>query len=130
MAIKHVGSHLLVDAWEAPSEILDDADRVRHALEEAVAAGGVTLVDMCVHEFSPYGVTATATLAESHATVHTWPEHGYFSADFFFCGSGDTHRALEVLRHALHARRVKVQEIKRGFEQSRVRAGDLVGEER
>ncbi len=114
--MKYVGTHLIVDAWQSPGEILNDPERIRHALMEAVAAGGATLIDLCVHEFSPYGITATATLAESHISVHTWPEFGYFAADFFFCGCGDPHRAMEALQSALQAKRVKVRELRRGFE--------------
>jgi S-adenosylmethionine decarboxylase len=114
--MKHVGTHLIVDAWQSPREILNDPERIRHALLEAVASGGATLIDLCVHQFSPYGVTATATLAESHIALHTWPEFGYFAADLFFCGSGDPYRAMEALKDTLQAKRVKVRELKRGFE--------------
>jgi S-adenosylmethionine decarboxylase len=110
-----VGTHLVVDAWEAPSEFLNDPERIRRALIEAIAAGEATLIDMCVHQFSPHGVTATATLAESHIAIHTWPEYGYFAADLFFCGQGQPKVAIEVLRNALQAQKVKMQEIDRGF---------------
>lgn len=128
MGLKHVGSHLLVDAWGAPADVLDSRERIKEALEAAVCAGGVTLIDMCVHQFSPYGVTATATLAESHATIHTWPEHGYFSADFFFCGSGDPYKALDALRTALQAKRVRLQSVKRGFDVPVVEADRLLAD--
>jgi S-adenosylmethionine decarboxylase len=110
-----VGTHLVVDAWEAPSEFLNDPERIRRALIEAIAAGEATLIDMCVHQFSPHGVTATATLAESHIAIHTWPEYGYFAADLFFCGQGQPKVAIEVLKNALQAQKVTMQEIDRGF---------------
>jgi S-adenosylmethionine decarboxylase len=110
-----VGTHLVVDAWEAPSEFLNDPERIRRALIEAIAAGEATLIDMCVHQFSPHGVTATATLAESHIAIHTWPEYGYFAADLFFCGQGQPKIAIEVLKNALQAQKVTMQEIDRGF---------------
>ena len=87
---------------------------IRRALIEAVDAGGVTLIHLCTHQFSPQGVTATATLAESHIAIHTWPEHGYFGADFFFCGSGHPYRALETLCQNLQAGEFRTTEIKRG----------------
>ncbi|NJL82077.1 MAG: adenosylmethionine decarboxylase [Chloroflexaceae bacterium] len=114
----NVGIHLVVDAWEAPAELLNDANRIREALIEAICAGEATLIDLCVHQFSPHGVTATATLAESHIAIHTWPEHGYFAADFFFCGQGKPARAMEVLQTALGAKQVTATEIQRGFPQS------------
>ncbi|MGL5807466.1 MAG: adenosylmethionine decarboxylase [Xenococcaceae cyanobacterium] len=110
-----VGTHLVVEAWEAPSEFLNDPERIRRAMIEAIAAGEATLIDMCVHQFSPHGVTATATLAESHIAIHTWPEYGYFAADLFFCGKGQPKVAIEVLKNALQAQKVKMQEIDRGF---------------
>ncbi len=114
--MKYVGTHLIVDAWQSPGELLNDPQAIRRALMEAVTAGGATLIDLCVHQFSPHGVTATATLAESHIALHTWPEFGYFAADLFFCGSGDPQLALEALITALRAGRVRVRELKRGFE--------------
>jgi S-adenosylmethionine decarboxylase len=114
--LKELGCHVLVDAWECPPALLNDLDLIREALVEAVKAGGATLIDLCSHQFSPQGITATATLAESHIAVHTWPEHGYFAADLFFCGSGDPYRAVETLRLRLRAGEVRTRELKRGFE--------------
>jgi S-adenosylmethionine decarboxylase len=115
--LKELGCHVLVDAWECPPALLDDLELVREALVEAVKAGGATLIDLCTHQFSPQGVTATATLAESHVAVHTWPEYGYFAADLFFCGAGDPYRAVEALRVRLRAGEVRTRELKRGFEE-------------
>lgn len=113
--MKKVGSHLVVEAWEASAEFLNDPERIRRALIDAIAAGEATLIDMCVHQFSPHGVTATATLAESHIAIHTWPEYGYFAADFFFCGSCKPRVAMEVLREAMQAKQIQIQEFDRGF---------------
>ncbi|MEA5419821.1 adenosylmethionine decarboxylase [Spirulina sp. CCNP1310] len=113
--MKKVGTHLVVEAWQAPATLLNDPERIRRALIDAIDAGEATLIDLCVHQFSPHGVTATATLAESHIAIHTWPEYGYFAADFFFCGAGKPKVAAEVLRNALQAQKVDVQEIDRGI---------------
>jgi S-adenosylmethionine decarboxylase len=113
-----LGIHLIVDAWQAPAALLNDPEQIRCALLEGIAAGEATLIDLCVHQFSPHGVTATATLAESHIAIHTWPEYGYFAADLFFCGSGKPEKALELLKTALQAKEIKVQEFERGFPQS------------
>ena len=83
---------------------------------DAISGGGATLIDLCVHQFSPHGVTATATLAESHIAIHTWPELGYFAADLFFCGDGNPHKAIEILQTALQAKQMKLIEIERGFD--------------
>ncbi len=110
-----MGTHLVVDAWNVPSEILNDAKQIRQALLKAISAGEATLIDLCVHQFSPHGVTATATLAESHIAIHTWPEYGYFAADLFFCGAGKPLVAMKVLQQELQASEVKMQQIDRGF---------------
>ncbi|MGD1699672.1 adenosylmethionine decarboxylase [Dapis sp. BLCC M229] len=114
--MKQLGTHLVVDAWHSPAELLNDPERIRRSLIEAISAGGATLIDLCVHQFSPHGVTATATLAESHIAIHTWPELGYFAADLFFCGHGNPHKAIEILETALQAKQIKLTELKRGFE--------------
>jgi S-adenosylmethionine decarboxylase len=113
--MKKMGTHLVVDAWQAPAELLNDPEAIRKALIEAITEGQATLIDLCVHQFSPYGVTATATLAESHIAIHTWPEHGYFAADLFFCGAGKPKAAMQVLKTALKAQEVRMREFERGF---------------
>ncbi len=113
--MKKVGTHLVVDAWQAPADLLNDPERIREGLLNAVKAGKATLIDMCVHQFSPHGVTATVTLAESHIAIHTWPEYGYFAADLFFCGKGEPKEAMKVLQAALGAKEAKIREIDRGF---------------
>jgi S-adenosylmethionine decarboxylase len=113
--VQPVGLHLVVDAWQSPATLLNDPQRIKQALTDAVQAGGATLIDLCVHQFSPYGVTATATLAESHIAIHTWPEYGYFAADLFFCGKGDPHQAMRSIQTTLQAKQIKVTEIKRGW---------------
>ena len=113
--MEKMGTHLVVDAWQAPAELLNDPEQIRAAMIEAIAAGEATLIDLCVHQFSPHGVTATATLAESHIAIHTWPEYGYFAADLFFCGKGKPKVAMKVLQTALQAKEVKMHEMDRGF---------------
>ncbi len=112
----NLGVHLIIDAWNCPADLLNDVDAVRQALLEAAEAGGATLIDVCTHQFSPQGVTATATLAESHIAIHTWPEYGYFGADAFFCGGGDPYAVRESLRVNLRAGAMRTTELKRGIE--------------
>lgn len=114
--MKQLGTHLVVDAWQCPGELLNDPERIRRAILDAIEAGEATLIDICVHQFSPHGVTATATLAESHIAIHTWPEYGYFAADLFFCGRGNPRKAIEVLQNELQAQKVKLTEFTRGFQ--------------
>jgi S-adenosylmethionine decarboxylase len=114
--MKQVGTHLIVDAWQSRRDLLNDPEYIRQALIEAISAAGTTLIDLYIHKFSCQGVTAVATLAESHIALHTWPEFEYFAVDLFFCGAGDPHRAMESLQATLQAKQVKITEIKRGFD--------------
>nr|WP_239121327.1 adenosylmethionine decarboxylase [Spirulina major] len=113
--IQKMGTHLVVEAWQAPQEYLNNPELIRQALLAAIEAGEATLIDLCVHQFSPHGVTATATLAESHIAIHTWPEYGYFAADLFFCGKGKPRQAMKVLQTLLQAKEIEVREFDRGF---------------
>ncbi|MDJ0588750.1 MAG: adenosylmethionine decarboxylase [Pleurocapsa sp. MO_226.B13] len=113
--MEQMGTHLVVDAWQAPAELLNDPEAIRKALIEAISVGKATLIDLCVHQFSPHGVTATATLAESHIAIHTWPEHGYFAADLFFCGEGKPELAMKILQTTLQARQIRIRQLQRGI---------------
>ncbi len=113
--VSTVGVHVLAEMWGAPADFLNDAERIEALLGEAVTAGGATLINLCVHQFAPHGVTGTATLAESHICIHTWPESNYAAVDVFMCGRGDAQRALDYLRKRLEPACVEVVELKRGM---------------
>ena len=110
-----LGRHVIVDAWGASREALDDLDLVRSVAIKAVEASGATLIDINAHKFSPQGVTAVATLAESHLALHTWPEHGFFGLDMFLCGKTAPERAVEVACELLGASDRQVREVSRSM---------------
>ena len=111
--VSYAGSHLIIDLWEA--EGLDDRDRIEKALIDAVDAAGATLLHIHLHVFSPNGgISGVAVLAESHISVHTWPERGYAAFDIFMCGSAEPRKALSVLKQAFGPKRVVLGEHKRG----------------
>ena len=85
------------------------------ALRRAVQAAGATLLHLHLHEFgSGGGVSGVAVLAESHISIHTWPERSYAAIDAFMCGSAEPHKVVPILRHAFKARRVAISEQMRG----------------
>jgi len=96
--------------------IKDNHKRLCGGVGEAVRRANVTLLDLRVHTFNPHGVSGVAVIAESHISIHTWPEFGYAAVDIFTCGK-DAHpeAALEVLREAFKPKRMEVIEIKRGI---------------
>ncbi len=108
-----VGRHAICEFWGASN--LDSIDVAERALRTAAEVGGVTLIEVFVHQFAPHGVSGIAVIAESHLALHTWPEHGYLAADFFTCGdSADIEAIVGVLRDAFAAERVDVRYLTRG----------------
>jgi S-adenosylmethionine decarboxylase len=111
--VRFAGTHLIVDLMEA--ERLDDLDFVEDTLRQAVAAAGATLLHIHLHRFTPNGgVSGVAVLAESHISIHSWPECGYAALDIFMCGQARPERAVEVLRRAFRPKRTVVSEHLRG----------------
>jgi S-adenosylmethionine decarboxylase len=111
--VTFAGRHLTIDLWEA--EGLDDKERIERALRDAVQAAGATLLHIHLHVFEPNGgISGVAVLAESHISVHTWPERGYAAFDVFMCGDAQPRKALDVLKHAFDPQRVVLGEHKRG----------------
>lgn len=107
------GSHLIIDLWEA--EGLDDRDRIEQALIDAVNAAGATLLHIHLHTFEEGGgISGVAVLAESHISVHTWPEKGYAAFDVFMCGDAEPRKALSVFKSAFNPGRIVIGEHKRG----------------
>lgn len=107
------GLHLLVDYWGA--RYLKDAEAIEAAFRKAVVSSGATLLDIRLHTFGEgAGVTGVAVLAESHMSIHTWPEIDYLALDIFMCGSCDPFAALATLNEYFQPRRVEVKECLRG----------------
>ncbi|MCE2510819.1 MAG: adenosylmethionine decarboxylase [Alphaproteobacteria bacterium] len=108
------GLHILLDFWGC--ERLDDLEAIERALRTAVAAAGATLLNLHLHHFaSSGGVSGVAVLAESHISIHTWPERGYAALDIFMCGSCDPYKAIPVLREAFQPTTVQLHEQRRGL---------------
>jgi S-adenosylmethionine decarboxylase len=106
------GVHLIVDLHGAQG--LDDIDLIEATLRRAVAAARATLLHIHLHHFHPNGVSGVAVLAESHISIHTWPDAGYAALDVFMCGKADPDACIPILREAFKAKRVGVQELLRG----------------
>ena len=111
--VTFAGSHLIIDLWEAKG--LDDKDLIEQAMKDAVEAAGATLLHIHLHTFTPNGgISGVAVLAESHISVHTWPERGYAAFDVFMCGDAEPRKALKVFEQAFAPERVVVGIHKRG----------------
>lgn len=109
-----LGKHLIVELWTAKTHLFNSPDLIRESLLAAARRGRFTVINLDVHAFSPHGVTGMLLLAESHISIHTWPEYGYAALDVFTCG-GDPWSALDELKARLHIERMDVQELDRGI---------------
>ena len=112
--LRFAGTHLLVDLWGACN--LADLGAIDTILRDAVAAAGATLLRIDLHSFdNSGGVTGIAILAESHMSIHTWPETGYVAIDIFVCGSCDAYKAIPVLEAGFAPQSLQISEHKRGL---------------
>ena len=110
-----IGTHILLELHGCSPESLNDLQFVRNTLIEAALAVGATIVGESFHKFQPQGVTGIVAIAESHLSIHTWPEYGYAAADIFTCGSVHPDRAAELIVARLRPREPAVFEMKRGI---------------
>ncbi len=109
----YAGDHLLIDLWGASG--LDDMATMERALRQAVSACGATLLHIHLHRFSDSGgISGVAVLAESHISVHSWPERGYAAFDIFMCGKCDPAMAIPVLRAHFKPESVDITRCRRG----------------
>ena len=110
--VRCAGVHLIVDLHGAKR--LNDIEHIEATLRRCVEAARATLLHIHLHHFQPSGVSGVAVLAESHISIHTWPEIGFAALDVFMCGSADPDKCIPVLREAFSAKRVGVNELLRG----------------
>ena len=124
--MEKLGTHCILELYDCPRELLEDPQVVVNALEEASRRGLSTLLKKVTHRFHPQGVTALGLLAESHISIHTWPEHDYAAADVFTCGlTARPEDACQYLVNALGARRHSLLKIARGGSAPAVEVGTV-----
>jgi S-adenosylmethionine decarboxylase len=111
-----LGRHLLVELHDCDEEVLNDLGFLRDAvLDAAIDCGAVVLGDS-FHHFNPQGVSGVVIIAESHLSIHTWPEYGYAAVDIFTCGTSvRPEKAAAVLIEKLGSRNPSLTEIQRGL---------------
>lgn len=110
--VVYAGTHLIIEVVNGTG--LDDEGRIRKALHDCIDACEATLLHIHTHKFTPHGVSGVAVLAESHISLHTWPEIGYGAFDIFMCGAAQPWRAVEVLARAFDTQDIRVRELRRG----------------
>ena len=111
--INALGKQLIIDAWGCKN--LDNDDLVKKMLEESAKACHATLLSVHTHLFAPQGVSGVAIIAESHISIHTWPEHSYAAIDIFTCGKDvEPYNAMGVIKRIFSPEKMTLSEIKRG----------------
>ncbi|MEL6364967.1 MAG: adenosylmethionine decarboxylase [Pseudomonadota bacterium] len=110
--VEAAGVHVIVDVIDG--DRLDDLPYLEKVMRECVRECRATLLHMHMHKFSPEGVSGVAVLAESHISVHTWPEKRYAAFDIFMCGHAEPEKAADILAKSFNAKETRVNVILRG----------------
>ena len=112
--MEFAGSHLILDLWEAHR--LDDLEHMERVMREAVEVAGATLLHIHLHHFTPSGgISGVAVLAESHISVHTWPERNFAALDVFMCGDARPEMTIPVFKRAFRPDRMEIKDLMRGI---------------
>ena len=113
--MKYLANHQIVEFNDCEESKIDNSDFVREIFLEAAKLGSATVVSECFHEFSPYGITGVLVIAESHISIHTWPEHKYVAVDIFSCGNKvDFNKIINYLKDKLKCKNSSSVSINRG----------------
>jgi len=111
-----LGTHLLVELRDCNPEILKDLKKVKNAMVSAAKEAKATIVDISFHEFNPFGISGMVVIAESHLSIHTWPEYAYAAVDIFTCGDViKPEVAASFLIKEFECKNPSVVEMKRGI---------------
>ena len=114
--MKILGRHLIAEYADCAEGKLTDPEFLEKCLLEAVRKSGATIVRSVFHRYAPQGVSGVVVIAESHMSIHTWPEYNYAAVDFFTCGNTvDPYEAHGYLKEMLGSTGAVVKELKRGI---------------
>jgi S-adenosylmethionine decarboxylase len=115
LAYRPAGRHLLADLHGVDRALLIEVGPIEALLRRAALAAGAAILHGHFHSFgAQQGVTGVLLLAESHISIHTWPEYGFAAFDIFMCGAAAPELALDVIEAAFKPARADVNNIARG----------------
>ena len=110
-----LGRHMLLELFDCDLDAINNLDAVKETLVEAAKRAQATIVDVVFHEFNPFGISGVVVIAESHLSIHTWPEYRYAAVDVFSCGEVlQPEVAANYLAEQFGAERMSVVEVQRG----------------
>ncbi len=111
------GMHVIMELYGCPSEAIATVPSVKHLIDIVVERSGVNRISEFYHQFRPHGVTGVVLIAESHISVHTWPEKGYVAMDIYTCGSKEKAlKAAEVAMEVFRPKKIVRKDMMRGLE--------------
>jgi S-adenosylmethionine decarboxylase len=111
-----LGRHLLLELFDCDQDAINNLEAVKGSLIEAAKRAQATIVDVVFHEFNPFGISGVVVIAESHLSIHTWPEYRYAAVDIFSCGEVlQPEIAANFLIEQFGAERTSVVEMQRGM---------------
>lgn len=111
-----LGRQILVEFYDCDSDKINDVSFVESAFLEATRQSKATIISHNFHKFSPHGISGVVVIAESHVTIHSWPEYNYAAVDIFTCGDTiDPWIIQEYLKEAFESKNISSMEMKRGL---------------
>ncbi|MFN1833994.1 adenosylmethionine decarboxylase [Balneola sp. MJW-20] len=111
-----LGRQILVEFYDCDSNSINDVEYIEEGMLNAAKAAKATIISHNFHKFSPYGVSGMVVIAESHISIHTWPEYNYAAVDIFTCGDTiDPWGIQEFLKETFSSQIVSSMEMKRGL---------------
>ena len=111
-----IGMHVILDLYECDPKILDNKEEIEKILTDSARLANAQIVSTHFRKFAPQGVTGVVVVAESHISIHTWPELGYAAVDVYTCGSHTLPlKASKYIIEKLGSKRPTITKIDRGF---------------
>ncbi len=110
-----LGSHLIAELFNCSEYIISDANKIEEVMLKAAKLSKTTVIKKFFHEFSPFGISGVLIIAESHFTIHTWPEYAYAAVDIFTCGDIEYQPAVDYIKNEFEAKECSVFHFNRGI---------------
>lgn len=115
-----LGTHLLAELFDCDRSQIDNIKTVEKVMLAAAEISRATVIEPFFHKFSPYGISGVVVIAESHITIHTWPENNYAAVDIFTCGDLDSHAGIEHIKEELGAGKCVIYKMRRGIDHDNI----------
>jgi len=111
-----LGRQILVEFYDCDTDKINDVEFIESSFLNATRASGATIISHNFHKFSPHGVSGVVVIAESHVSIHSWPEYNYAAVDIFTCGETiDPWIIQEHLKESFNSKNTSSMEMKRGM---------------